>query len=528
MVAHGPRSSSVPSDLMAHGHTGDDSLQRRPLTAGIGGPHSHASVALCAGTDVLGVCAQESITRTRGAGVNATGLPDEALDCMLERIGRRQATIERFVIPDERLKISKPGRVERLDHHYSHACTSFLSSPFSTATIVVIDAESPKVSVWKGTPDSVERVEWPWRGPGLTDLHRACASAFGFDTVAGEQRLEALARLGSGGEAKPLEWRLDDDGGALILPSDHIGRLEAAIAAAPSTDDAPGATAASNVARTMGALFEELLAKVHRRAPSEHLCLGGSFFFNSAINSIARESGTFSQVFVPVNPGNGGVAVGAALAVNAGHQQQLSPFLGPSFAPDEIKATLDNCKLHYEWTTDEEAIVCAVDALRKGRLVGWFEGAMEWGPRALGARSILADPSAPYVLENLNRFLKHREPWRGYGLSGPESAVRQHFDGPAESPFMECDYRPKSPETFRAVLPSPRASIRIQSVAQAVPPRFRRLLDAFGTATGLPFLVNTSFNGKHEPLVCSPADAVRVFYGTGMDVLILDRFILTK
>ena len=93
---------------------------------------------------------------------------------------------------------------------------------------------------------------------------------------------------------------------------------------------------------------------------------------------------------------------------------------------------------------------------------------------------------------------------------------------------MECDYRPQAPEAFRSVLPSLQASIRIQTVGQSAPARFRQLLDAFGAATGLPFLVNTSFNGKHEPLVCSPADAVRVFYGTGMDVLVLDRFILTK
>ena len=153
---------------------------------------------------------------------------------------------------------------------------------------------------------------------------------------------------------------------------------------------------------------------------------------------------------------------------------------------------------------------------------------MEWGPRALGGRSILASPTAPFVLENLNRFLKRREPWRGYALSGLEAAVAEHFDGPARAPFMECDYRPKPGHPFAHVLPSPAADIRVQTVGAEAPWRFRRLLEAMGEATGLPFLVNTSFNGFHEPIVCSPRDAVRVFYGTGVDLMVIDQFVLRK
>jgi carbamoyltransferase len=153
---------------------------------------------------------------------------------------------------------------------------------------------------------------------------------------------------------------------------------------------------------------------------------------------------------------------------------------------------------------------------------------MEWGPRALGARCILANPFAPYVLENLNHFLKRRAPWRGYAISGLEHAVGEHFDGPARAPFMESDYRPRDAKRFANVLPSPNAAIRVQTVGREAQPRFRRLLDAFGAATGLPFLVNTSFNGFHEPIVCSPRDAVRVFYGSGLDLLVLDQFVLRK
>jgi carbamoyltransferase len=153
---------------------------------------------------------------------------------------------------------------------------------------------------------------------------------------------------------------------------------------------------------------------------------------------------------------------------------------------------------------------------------------MEWGPRALGARSILASPFSPYVLENLNRFLKQREAWRGYSLSGLGADVHTHFDGPDRAPYMECDYRPRDPERFRHVLPSPGAALRLQTVDDGVPPRFRRLLEAFGEVSGLPFLVNTSFNGFHEPIVCGPRDAVRVFYGSGLDVLVMPPFVLRK
>ena len=173
----------------------------------------------------------------------------------------------------------------------------------------------------------------------------------------------------------------------------------------------------------------------------------------------------------------------------------------------------------------------AVEALTAGRMVGWFDGAMEWGPRALGARSILASPFSPYVLENLNRFLKHREPWRGYSLiSGLADADgHTHFDGPTRAPYMECDYRPRDPRRFRqrvagagrgAAAADGRSTTRRRGSAACSRRSVR--------SSGLPFLVNTSFNGFHEPIVCSPRDAVRVFYGSGIDVLVLDQFVLRK
>ena len=129
---------------------------------------------------------------------------------------------------------------------------------------------------------------------------------------------------------------------------------------------------------------------------------------------------------------------------------------------------------------DDVVIDMSVSALRKGMLVAWFEGGMEWGPRALGARSILASPFSPYVLENLNGFLKRRQSWRGYGLSVAKEAMGEHFDGPASAPFMESDYRVRDAARFKHALPAPGSTVRVHGVDRRSPPRFRRLLEAFG------------------------------------------------
>jgi carbamoyltransferase len=285
---------------------------------------------------------------------------------------------------------------------------------------------------------------------------------------------------------------------------------------------------ASSVQVRLGELLLAMLSEVRRTTGAAKLCLAGSLFYNTYFCSLIKRSRLFDEVFVPVNPGDAGLSVGAALHATGAQSRTVSPFLGPAFSAEEIKATLDNCKLRYEWVSEAAVIERTVSALTRGYLVAWFDGPMEWGPRALGARCILANPFAPYVLENLNRFLKHRQPWRGYALSGLETDIHRLFEGPESSPYMECDYQARDPELFRHVLPHPQAAIRVQTVGAAAPPRFRALLKAFAEATGTAVLVNTSFNGFSEPIVCSPRDAVRVYYGTGLDMLVIDRFLLAK
>jgi carbamoyltransferase len=327
-----------------------------------------------------------------------------------------------------------------------------------------------------------------------------------------------------------LSTLLGGDGHSLRAQTGWRATVRGWLPSGPEAQPGSRTTAAlaSALQARAGELFMGLLERVRRHAGDVPLCLGGDFFYHSAMNTLAKRADLFPEVFIPVNPGNAGLALGTALHVSGAMPRPISPFLGPAYLPHEIKETLDNCKLRYDWVGEADAISMTVDAVRRGLLVGWFDGAMEWGPRALGARCILASPFAPYVLENLNRFLKRREPWHGYALSGLAEAVGEHFLGPKEAPFMECDYQPLDAERFRHILPTPEAALRIQTVGRDGPPRFRKLLEAFGEATGMPFLVNTSFNGFHEPIVCTPRDAVRVFYGSGLDMLVLDRFVIAK
>ena len=499
------------------------------LTAGLGGAVRHGCVALVHQGEVLGACEQERVTRVKGAGFNSTGLPDEALDTLLERLGQDRHEVTTYAIAERRIPI-KTDRLAPLDHHLAHACASYLSSPFSSAAIVICDHEAPKVSVWQGHESDVTRVDWPWQGPGFADLYSDFAAVLGLGSEAGGQRLEGLARLEPNCRDARLATLLAGDGHSLRPQPGWQAHVAESLPA--GAEGRPGSRASVSLAAALqaraGELFGAMLDEVRERVGDVPLCLGGDFFHHSAMNTLAKNSDLFPAVFVPVNPGNAGLAVGTALHVSGAKPRPVSPFLGPAYTPQEIKHTLENCKLCYDWVSETDAIAKAVDALRRGLLVGWFDGAMEWGPRALGARCILANPLAPYVLENLNGFLKHREPWRGYGLSGLQEAVAEHFVGPKEAPFMECDYRPRDPERFRHILPTPAAALRIQTVGADGPSRFRKLLQAFGEATGVPFLVNTSFNGFQEPIVCSPRDAIRVFYGTGLDMLVLDRFIIAK
>ena len=498
---------------------------------GISGAKRNACAAICMAGDVRAVCEEERVTRVRGIGLGRHGIPGAAIDQVLATGRCDPSTVSALVVAEADAHVSSSLPLVAVEHHRAHAATAYLTSSFPRAAVLVCDSHADReVSVWLGAEGRLEDQWWPWSGPGLASLYSASAELFGFSPPGRERQLEVLAHLGRGVRASELTGVLQYGDGGVHAAPDWRHRLQEIINSERRTGREHPTDAASTIQQRIGELLLELVADIRSTLEADKLCLAGGLFYNTYFTTLVRRSGLFEDVFVPINPGNAGLAVGATLllAREGGHIIPcVSPFLGPEYSPDAIKAVLDGCKLTYEFAPESNVLDATADALIRGQLVGWFQGRMEWGPRALGHRSILADPRSPYVLDNLNLFLAKRERWHPYGVSACEEAVPELFCGPPASEFMEYQYGLRDSERLRHVMPAGATVIRVQTV----PPGrslFRRLHERMAQATGAGILVNTSFNGFHEPIVCSPRDAVRVFYGTGLDMLVIGQFILRK
>jgi carbamoyltransferase len=499
---------------------------------GIGGASRNAALALCDDGRVVGVCEHARVTRTRRAALTHGELPKETLRTMLQLGARSEQDISAYAVAEASIQLPPDRHVEYVDHHLAHAATAFYSSPFKDATVVVCDRGGrPELTVWRGDEEGIRREDFAWTGPGLATVYSLGAEAMGFGP-GDEHRLETLARVG--------DRRCDPVVPAIAYRGDHLDvpiHFQASIAGVVGKNGsrasgAQRASLAEQIQRQVGELLLQTVSDISRRFGGSRLCLGGGLFYNSYFTTLLAESGLFVDTFVPANPGNAGVAVGAALVVAAAEtalhrREPLSPFLGPEFSPQHIKAVMDNCKLSYDYLRHDQIIEQTTAALAKGQLAGWFQGRMEWGPRALGNRSILASPVAPYVLENLNMFLKQRESHETYSVAICAEDLPRYFRGPAKSSFMEYEYEVLDRDLLRNLLPANATRLRVQTVDESAG-TFYELIRAFGDLTGVPMLVNTSFNGFNEPIVCNPRDAIRVFYGTGLDMAVLGSLAVVK
>jgi carbamoyltransferase len=499
------------------------------LVVGISGASHNATVAACIGGALVAVCEQERLTRLRRAGLQPGTLPTEALAAVLRLAGDRVVTdVRQFATAEETMVLPSHVPALRFEHHFAHAATAYYLSPFESATTLVCDHSIPGTTIWS-CGAGLTGIDWPCGSTSLTSLYSACARLFGFPPGQ-EHHLEALARLDKEtGECRFSEVIRYEDG---VPWASTRWRAVVTNWLAEGTDVAHRARVAGAFQRHLGRILLALVSDIRAATSSSRLCVGGGLFYNTYFTTLIQQSQCFDEVFVAPNPGNAGVAVGVALAASgaASHRNgAVSPFLGPEYDLEEIKATLDNCKLSYECLSEAHIIDETVGALQKGQLVGWFQGRMEWAHRALGNRSILANPLSPYVLDNLNVFLKRRERHRAYGLSVPEECAPRLFEGPAASRFMEYEYRLLDRDTLKHVLPENTTALRVQTLPdEGAFRRFRLVHQAFGQISGTPVLVNTSFNAFSEPIVCSPHDAIRAFFGTGLDLLVMDRFVVRK
>jgi carbamoyltransferase len=283
-------------------------------------------------------------------------------------------------------------------------------------------------------------------------------------------------------------------------------------------------------------VISEWLAQLKKTYGQAAICLGGGVFYNSLILAALERRFGVGSIFVPPAPGNAGCALGGAAWI--WHQQMHKPrnpevrsvYWGPSFPRADIKDVLDNVKARYTLqNTEAKKLESAIRLLQAGKIVGWYQGATEFGPRALGHRSILASPFAPYVTENLNDFVKHRESFRPFAVSVRAEDCDRYFVGSPLCRLMNslALLRPDTdvlPQSLRL----PGGLVRLHIVEKETNPLMWELLRLFGEEAPAPLLVNTSFNLPGEPPVIRPKDAVRTFFCSGIDAVFADNFLLTK
>ena len=451
-------------------------------------------------------------------------------------------------------RLAKHGQFVDVNHQLAHAASAFYASGFQRSAILALNNRGDMTSAALMRGDG-ERIEIQAEGSfphslGMVYSTVTDALGFGIDdchkamwlSSTGEPEfLDLFKRLvfvGSAGLPEvDLEY-FDLSQRRLVSLSERFFR-EAGLTLRGK--DEPITQRHRNIAASLQNRIEDVLCDVatrHReRTREENLCLAGGVALNGLANSAIERRSGYKRLFVQPAAGNAGCAIGSALYV--WHQVLGNPdrihsmrhaFLGPQYNEEEIKNVLDNCKLGYEYFLTEEKLVTEVARLiESGRIVGWFRGAMEFGPRTLGARSILASPISEVTGDNLNIYIKQREDFRPFSAAVPEEREDEFFEQSNLSPFLQgvSRVRPgKEPLIPAAVFG--KGQVRVQSVDRKTNPSFWKLLVKFGELTGVPILLNTSFNLFGEPVVSTPREAVRGFYCSGIDCLAIGNFLVKK
>jgi carbamoyltransferase len=435
-------------------------------------------------------------------------------------------------------------RFHFVEHHIAHAASAYYPAPFERAAVLTLDGRGECVSTYLGVGDGLqlEKLNEVSLPHSLGLLYERVTSHLGFLNSSDEYKVMALASYGTPRYADRfrsiLRWR--DDGGYEILPFD-LTELIGPARSPRATFDAEHFDIASSLQVVLEEAGLKLATWLQRRTGERNMCLAGGVALNCVMNSrIARES-AFERVWVQPAAGDSGTSLGAALAVWAEQEsagahdgsrsassrwQMDSAYLGPAFTDDQIRAALDHARLTYTRPADLTAAVA--DRLAQGKVVGWFQGRMEFGPRALGARSILASPTDPSMMQRLNE-LKDREDFRPVAPVVLAEESGRFFADCDESPFMlfVYDVRPEVADLVPAIRHVD-GTARTQTVRREQSPLFHRLLEQFRDRSGVPVLVNTSFNTRGKPIVCTPQDALECFYTSPIDVLAIGSYLLQK
>jgi carbamoyltransferase len=470
-----------------------------------------------------------------------------------------------------------PGKLLFTEHHLSHAASAFFPSPFETAAVLTMDGvgEWATTSAAIGEGNSLEVFQEIHFPHSLGLLYSAATYYTGFKVNSGEYKVMGLAPYGEPKYAKRMldnlvdlkpdgSFRLDmsyfDYCTGLTMTNERFEKLFGAPVRGPDELLTPFHM---DVAASIQAVLEEAVLRLTRslagRTGARNLCLAGGVALNCVANGKVLRDGKFENIWIQPAAGDAGGAVGAALA--AYHQFKGQPrsvavgdgmagaFLGPEFSQAEIERRLSAAGAHFAVLSEDEMIAQTAKALSDQLAVGWFQGRMEFGPRSLGARSILGDPRSPAMQKNLNLKVKYRESFRPFAPAVLREDVAAWFELDGDSPYMlivadvrEDKRRAMSAEQqalfgidklniARSEIPAVTHvdySARIQTVSAVTNPLFHRLLTQFKVLTGCPVLVNTSFNVRGEPIVCTPQDAFRCFMGNELDLLVIGNCVLRK
>lgn len=464
------------------------------------------------------------------------------------------------------------------EHHESHAASAFFASPYQRAGILCMDGvgEWATTSAWLGDGNALTPL---WEIPfphSLGLLYSAFTYYTGFKVNSGEYKVMGLAPYGSPKYVKAIYDHLLDlkPDGTFRMNMDYFNYCTGLTMTSRKFDDVFGGPPRKpetqltqremDLARSIQEVTEEVMLRLsntmHRETGVDYLCLAGGVALNCVGNGRILREGPFRGLWIQPAAGDAGGALGAALS--AWHQHEGQPrtadnvtdrmsgsYLGPAFSNDQVEARLKAIGAVYERLNDDELFNCVANDLAGEKVVGWFQGRMEFGPRSLGGRSILGDARSAKMQSVMNRKIKYRESFRPFAPSVLRESVSDYFQMDCDSPYMllvapvqerrRLPFDPGQRDLWGIdLLNVPRSEIpavthidysaRVQTVHKETNPRYYRLLKAFEGKTGCAVLVNTSFNVRGEPIVCTPEDAYRCFMRTEMDLLVLENCVLRK
>lgn len=455
-------------------------------------------------------------------------------------------------IRDMRSARGRNAQLHFMEHHPAHAASTFLVSPFEEAAILSIDYIGEMTSTWMGTGRGAEitplrQFAYP---NSLGVFYSAITDYLGFLRASDEYKVMGLASYGKpeyldtfreivrptqNGYEIDLSWMAYH-----YRPGSTRGYMSDKFLqqfGPPRKSGEPVLTLHENIAASAQAILEEtvlrLAESLHRDTGLSNLCLAGGVALNCSMNGRLLRESPFKNIYIQPAAGDDGIAIGAAYQLHHRFTGAPRAFVmrhahyGPAFSDEAIPHALDEFGLTY--TAPESVEEHCAALLARGLIVGWYQGRMEFGPRALGSRSILADPTRPDMKDRINARVKYREEFRPFAPSILAERAGEFFEGCIDSPFMLFVY-PVKPE-FRDRLPAIThvdGTARVQTVERETNPRYYRMIEAFERLRGVPVVLNTSFNVMGEPIVNTPADAIRCFQSAGIDALVIGPYVVEK